>query len=117
MPGRGKKLLALNTRSSPERRVEVLAEVRHQFPLGRAFDDVQEDAPSGVQPFGLKYAVKPAETVEVDVSTLAYDADRQISAVSVGGIMIPAMKHTSTRTTTHTGDRNPGDSDEDSTGS
>jgi putative ATP-grasp target RiPP len=95
----------------------VLAEIRHQFPLGRAFDDVQTDTPGGVLPFGLKYAVKPAEMVEVDVSALAYDADRQISVVSAGEIMIPAMKHTSTRTSTQTGDSRGGDSDTDSTGS
>jgi putative ATP-grasp target RiPP len=95
----------------------LLAEVKHQFPLGQAFPDVQEDTPGGVQPFGLKYAVTPAATVQVDLATLAYDADRQISVVSDGGIMVPAMKHTSTHTSTQTGDSRGGDSDTDSTGS
>lgn len=95
----------------------MLAEVKHQFPLGRAFPEVRQGATGGVRPFGLKYAVKPAVTVEVDLSTLTYDADRQISVVADGGIMVPAMKHTSTRTATQTGDTNRGDSDTDSTGS
>jgi putative ATP-grasp target RiPP len=57
--------------------------------------------------------------VDVDFSTISYDPVRQIAlAVDGSGSVIPAMKHTSTRTKTSTGsqDRKGADSDSDATG-
>jgi putative ATP-grasp target RiPP len=77
---------------------------------------MRDDGPGTVRPFGLRYAVTPAETAEVDLSSLTYDEDEQISFVGDGGVMVPAMRHTSTQTKTHTGDRSNGDDDTDTTG-
>lgn len=94
----------------------MLTETKYLFPLGRAFSEVEESPVGSIKPFGLRYAVQPAETVEVDLSTLSYDEEQQIAVVSGDGVVVPAMKHTSTKTKTHTGDNRGGDSDEDSTG-
>lgn len=96
----------------------MLTEHRHQFPLGRHVppDNATGDPNDRIMPFGLKYAVTPHATVDVDFSALSYDADRQIAVVDDDGTLIPAMRHTSTKTKTHTGDRSSGDSDTDTTG-
>jgi putative ATP-grasp target RiPP len=95
----------------------MLTEARHQFPLGRAFPLLDtEDTPGTVRPFGLRYAVVPLATVDVDLSTLRYDDDRQISVMLDGNVMVPAMRHTSTKTKTQTGDTSKPDTDEDATG-
>lgn len=88
------------------------------FPLGVNQDPVSE-APTA-RPFGLRYTTEPREVVDVVWSDLSYDATRQMAVISdQTGNVIPAMKHTNTKTkaTTNTQDRNPSDEDEDWTGS
>lgn len=68
-------------------------------------------------PFGVRHAiaVRPAQ---VDLSVLIYDPDRQINYVCDGGVTVPALKHSSgkTSTTTASQDAKPGnDYDSDQT--
>jgi putative ATP-grasp target RiPP len=93
------------------------------FPLGVAFgpDPDRPAAIATVRPFGLRWAQTPsaAGRVELDWSAIGYDPERQIATVDDGeGHVLPAMRHTSTQTTTSTSehDRNPPDSDTDATG-
>lgn len=72
-----------------------------------------------VRPFGLRYATEPHEVVDVVWADLSYDPAQQIAIVTdPSGHVVPAMKHTSTKTktTTNVQDRNPPDDDEDWTG-
>lgn len=95
----------------------MLTEARHQFPLGCAFSRADASGePGTARPFGLRYAVVPPSTIDVDLSTLGYDADRQIAIVLDGDVVVPAMRHTSTKTKTQTGDKSGPDDDEDATG-
>jgi putative ATP-grasp target RiPP len=82
----------------------MLTEPRHLFPLDGtgASTDAALTTGSASVPFGLKYAVAPAETVDVDLPSISYDPDRQIAVVSDGDATVPAMKHTSTNTKTTT---------------
>jgi putative ATP-grasp target RiPP len=57
--------------------------------------------------------------VDLDWAEVCYDRERQIAVVNdPSGVVMPAMKHTSTKTktTTNTEDRNPPDDDENWTG-
>ena len=90
------------------------------FPLGEALADDHSDA-SAVRPFGLRFATTPtaAAVVDIDWSKVGYDQAHQITTVTEDdGTVLPAMKHTSTRTSTTTSshDRKGADSDTDSTG-
>jgi putative ATP-grasp target RiPP len=69
-------------------------------------------------PFGLKYAVTPASTVDIDLPSISYDPARQVAVITDGDTILPAMRHTSTHTSTSTAsqDRNGNDSDSDSSG-
>lgn len=95
----------------------ILDEPRHLFPLGAARDTGQEDGhdAGGAWPFGLRYATA-ARVVDVDLAAIRYDRHQQIALIDDGLAAIPAMRHTSTVTKTHTGDRSGPDSDTDATG-
>jgi putative ATP-grasp target RiPP len=99
----------------------MLTEPRHLLPLDAGLTPAEppHQADGAVVPFGMKYALIPAATVEVDLPSISYDPDRQIAVVSDGDATVPAMKHTSTKTKTSTAssDRKGNDSDTDSTGS
>lgn len=86
------------------------------FPLGRPAGDTRTSgaAPSRGRPFGLRYAVVPAETIPVDLATLRYDTDRQISVTTTGE---PSYdKHSTGQTKTQTSDGHKSmDSDTDQT--
>jgi putative ATP-grasp target RiPP len=87
------------------------------FPLGASLGPEQEQ--EGVRPFGLGFAVVPCSAVELHWEQLGYDPVRQITTVTdEAGTILPAMKHTSTKTKTDTNaaDRKPPDDDEDATG-
>lgn len=87
------------------------------FPLGAPLRP--GDADTEVRPFGLRYSVKPDSVVDLDWDQITYDPDRQISIVTDdAGTIVPAMRHTSTKTKTSTNsdDRKPPDSDEDASG-
>lgn len=98
-----------------------------QFPLGTA-SGADNDGPGsgigalgGARPFGLRYAVSPpaSSVVSIDFSRVSYDPVRQIAIVTEDdGSVLPAMRHTSTRTTTSTAseDRGGPDRDTDATG-
>lgn len=83
------------------------------FPLGRRFG---EEKPTPVEggrvPFGVPLAVV-SEPVEVDVSQVSYDRDRQIGVIRDGGVLVPLLQHTTgqTRTNTARNDAGPGDTD------
>jgi putative ATP-grasp target RiPP len=98
----------------------MLTEPRHLLPLdaGPTPAEPAQHADGAVVPFGMKYALIPAPTVEVDLPSISYDADRQIAIVAEGDATVPAMRHTSTqtKTTTASQDRKGNDSDSDSTG-
>jgi putative ATP-grasp target RiPP len=95
--------------------------------IGPAWIDFPLSDPQGpsselptVRPFGLRYKAEPHEVANVTWNDLSYDAARQIAVVNdPDGVIVPAMKHTSTKTktTSNSADRNPPDDDEDWTGS
>ncbi|MBO0802110.1 MAG: putative ATP-grasp-modified RiPP [Nocardiopsaceae bacterium] len=91
-----------------------------QFPLEEEHGTGQA-AGDPVRPFGLRYATAvPASAIaSIDFSGIRYDEEQQIAVVTDDdGTLIPAMKHTSTRTKTSTAshDRQGDDSDTDATG-
>ena len=98
----------------------MLTEHRHVFPLGSTLIPTEPtpQAEGADTPFGLKYAKRPAATVDVDFDAISYDLERQIALMNEGDATIPAMRHTSTNTSTSTAstDRSGNDSDSDSTG-
>jgi putative ATP-grasp target RiPP len=98
----------------------MLTEPRHLFPLDADLTstDAVESTEDTDLPLGLKYATRPATTVDVDFPAISYDPDRQIAVVTDGDTVLPAMRHTSTqtKTTTASQDRKGNDSDSDSTG-
>jgi putative ATP-grasp target RiPP len=64
--------------------------------------------------FGLRHAV-PSVPLEVDLSAVHYDHDRQISVINEGGTLLPALKHSTGQTATNTATQdNKGGSDRDS---
>ncbi|MEV4642805.1 putative ATP-grasp-modified RiPP [Actinoplanes sp. NPDC049548] len=63
--------------------------------------------------YGLRHAI-PATPTLVDMSTVHYDPDRQISMVTEGGTTLPVLRHTSGTTSTNTASQdNKGGSDSD----
>jgi putative ATP-grasp target RiPP len=88
------------------------------FPLAEPSGPVPESLTA--RPFGLRHSSEPGAVVDLDWGDVRYDRERQIAVVDdPDGVVVPAMKHTSTKTktTTNTEDRNPPDDDEDWTGS
>jgi putative ATP-grasp target RiPP len=86
------------------------------LPLGRPVGSIpiSDAAPSRVRPFGLRYAVVPAETISVDLAALRYDTDRQISVSATGTPIYD--KHSTGQTSTQTSDGHQSmDSDTDYT--
>lgn len=68
-------------------------------------------------PFGVRHAVTVTPQ-PADPSTLIYDPDRQVNLVRDGGVLVPALKHSTgkTSTTTASSDARPGnDYDSDQT--
>lgn len=64
--------------------------------------------------FGTRLAVRPAPT-EVDLTAIRFDPERQISVVTDGGIAVPALRHSTGRTSTNTASQdNKGGADSDS---
>ena len=87
------------------------------FPLGEHLGPVPE-SPT-VRPFGLRHSSDPGTVIDLDWTNVRYDRERQIAVVDdPSGAVVPAMKHTSTKTktTTNIDDRKPPDDDEDWTG-
>jgi putative ATP-grasp target RiPP len=64
--------------------------------------------------FGARLAVEPVAAA-VDVSAVRYDADRQITVVADGEMTVPALKHSTGKTSTNTASQdNRGGADRDS---
>ena len=64
--------------------------------------------------FGLRHAV-PSHPMAVDMTTISYDPEQQISLVADGGMTLPALRHTTGTTSTNTATQdNKGGSDSDS---
>jgi putative ATP-grasp target RiPP len=64
-------------------------------------------------PFGLRQAVT-AIPQPVDLSTIRFDPDRQISIITEDGVTVPALKHSTGTTSTNTAVRdNKGGADKD----
>lgn len=64
--------------------------------------------------FGLRHAV-PVVPLQVDLSTVRYDGEQQISVVDEGGVTLPALRHTTGTTSTNTARQdNKGGADSDS---
>lgn len=64
--------------------------------------------------FGVRRAVEVA-AVPVDMGAVRFDADRQISVIVEGGVSVPALKHSTGRTSTNTARQdNKGGADTDS---
>jgi putative ATP-grasp target RiPP len=64
--------------------------------------------------FGLRQAVEPVP-LPVDLSAIRFDSDRQISVITEDGVTVPALKHTTGRTSTNTARKdNAGGADTDS---
>ncbi|MCW2914405.1 MAG: hypothetical protein JWN52_2473 [Actinomycetia bacterium] len=94
-----------------------VARVGSHFPLGAQLGPYIGG--EAVRPFGLQYATEPTEVIDLEWDQLGYDEGRQIAIVTdEDGAILPAMKHTSTKTKTSTNsdDRKPPDDDEDATG-
>jgi putative ATP-grasp target RiPP len=93
----------------------VMLSAAELFPLGRK---VVEDAPAplagGRVPFGVRLAV-PITPVEVDLSKVSYDPDRQVAVVHDGGAFVPLLEQTTRSTNTNTANRDgsPADADSD----
>jgi putative ATP-grasp target RiPP len=67
-----------------------------------------------VAAFGARHAVDVVP-VPVDLSTIRFDPDRQISIITEGGVIVPALKHSTGTTSTNTAVQdNKGGSDRDS---
>lgn len=67
-----------------------------------------------VTAFGLRQAVDVVP-VPVDLSTIRFDPDRQISLITEGGVSVPALKHSTGTTSTNTAAQdNKGGADRDS---
>jgi putative ATP-grasp target RiPP len=67
-----------------------------------------------VIPFGVRQAVSVVPA-PVDLSTIRFDPDRQISIVTEGEASVPALKHSTGTTSTNTAVQdNKGGSDRDS---
>ncbi|WP_018253487.1 putative ATP-grasp-modified RiPP [Salinispora mooreana] len=67
-----------------------------------------------VAAFGARQAVDVVPA-PVDFSTISFDADRQISVVTEGGVSVPALRHSTGATSTNTANRdNEGGADTDS---
>jgi putative ATP-grasp target RiPP len=56
---------------------------------------------SALVPFGVRQAVA-AVSLPVDLSTIQYDPDRQISVITEDGVSVPALKHSTGTTSTNT---------------
>jgi putative ATP-grasp target RiPP len=100
--------------------INDLTRTGDHFPLSRPLPDGDSDAPA-LRPFGLRFASTPtaAAMVDLDWSRIGYDETQQVATVTDDdGTVLPAMRHTSTRTSTTTAsqDRNPTDNDTDTTG-
>lgn len=66
------------------------------------------------QAFALRHAV-PSQPMTVDLTTISYDPEQQISVVTEGGMTLPALRHTTGTTSTNTASQdNKGGSDSDS---
>lgn len=64
--------------------------------------------------FGVRQAVDPIR-LPVDLTTIAYDPDRQISMITEDGVTVPALKHSTGTTSTSTAIQdNKGGADSDS---
>ena len=85
----------------------MLCPTADQFPLGRAFDqvDVSPEAASGPgsRPFGLRFAVEPCPTL-VDFTGFEYDPGRQVGVLRDGAAVVPLIRHTTGTTRTQTSD-------------
>jgi putative ATP-grasp target RiPP len=94
----------------------MLTDNRYLFPLDRTTTDSAAHDDEAL-PFGIKCAVS-ADTIDVDLPSVSYDSTRQIAVIIDGDDILPAMRHTSTRTKTTTAsqDRKGNDSDTDATG-
>lgn len=67
-----------------------------------------------VTAFSLRHAV-PVVPMPVDLSSVRYDSEQQISVIDDGGITLPALKHTTGTTSTNTARQdNQGGADSDS---
>lgn len=70
-----------------------------------------------VRPFGLRFVTESVRSGEdaLKMDAVQYDHDRQIMVMRSDGVMIPAFKHTNSKTSTSTNvdDRRAGDSDTD----
>jgi putative ATP-grasp target RiPP len=67
-----------------------------------------------VAAFGVRQAVDVVP-VRVDLSTIRFDPDRQISLITEDGVTAPALKHSTGTTSTNTATQdNKGGSDRDS---
>ena len=64
--------------------------------------------------FGVRQAVEPV-LLPVDLSTIRFDPDRQISVITEDGVTVPALKHSTGTTSTNTAVQdNQGGADKDS---
>ncbi len=67
-----------------------------------------------VTAFGVRQAVDVVPAA-VDLSAVRFDPDRQISVVSEDGVTVPALKHSTGKTSTNTAAQdNKGGADRDS---
>jgi putative ATP-grasp target RiPP len=74
------------------------------LPLGQPFvhDTSSNHAPSALRPFGLRYVVVPSHPIDVDLSSVRYDTERQMCVDQAGTPMY--AKHTDGKTNTQTSD-------------
>lgn len=74
------------------------------LPLGQPFvhNASPNHAPSVLRPFGLRYAVVPPHPIDVDLSAVRYDTERQMCVDHAGTPMY--AKHTDGQTNTQTSD-------------
>ncbi len=45
------------------------------------------------RPFGLRFAVTPSTTIDIDLDAIDYDEDRQIAMTWSGGQRVPLTDH------------------------
>ncbi|WP_305784977.1 putative ATP-grasp-modified RiPP [Symbioplanes lichenis] len=67
--------------------------------------------------FGVRQAV-PAQPMPVDMAAIRFDPDRQINMISAKGVPVPALRHSTGRTSTSTvtqDNKGGADADQDQT--
>jgi putative ATP-grasp target RiPP len=65
-------------------------------------------------PYGVRHA-QTVTPIPVDLATMIFDSEQQITVVLDGGVSMPALKHSTGRTSTSTANQdNKGGADRDS---